>query len=204
MQRARGLVLSFTSLRNVFNSRSLYTNLVQFQQKVSAQSEVCNRMGQSESKRTMSSGYTTNEADQRAAKETRDAGASGKKTTLENIADVPRAEIDDGLQKYVLVKVQDEGGKDHWFVRGNCGAAYHNDAATPLVRLLEDKGVYYDVVGGGRILHDAAAKSIKVYGHSYGFPWAGGEYQHDKSCEVLREKYTDYKSSDIFFENEGY
>lgn len=211
MKRAVGLVCPYLNrnfFTNILNRRQITITSSCKQIRFTSSESGRRRMGQPESKKdlneNMASEYTTSAADQRAAQQTRDAGASGQKTTLENIQDIPKVEIDEGRQKYVLVKVQDEDGKDHWFVRGNCGAAYHNDAATPLVRLLEGKGVHYEVVGGGRIMHDAENKNIKVYGHSIGFPWAGGVYQHDRTCEVLREKFSDYKASDIYFENEGY
>ena len=72
----------------------------------------------------MMSGYTTNETDQANAAKTRAAGQIGSTTKLADIADIERAQIDDGLQKYVLVKVIDDTGTDHYFVRGNCAASY--------------------------------------------------------------------------------
>jgi hypothetical protein len=38
-----------------------------------------------------------------------------------------------------------------YLVRGNCGAEYHKDAAEPTLLMLEEAGVGYDVLGGGRI-----------------------------------------------------
>ena len=38
-----------------------------------------------------------------------------------------------------------------YLVRGNCGAEYHKDAAEPTLLMLEEAGVDYDVLGGGRI-----------------------------------------------------
>ena len=36
-------------------------------------------------------------------------------------------------------------------VRGNCDAEYHKDAAEPTLDKLQEAGISYDVVGGGRI-----------------------------------------------------
>jgi len=147
-------------------------------------------------------GPTTNALDQANAAATREAGQQGSSGSLEVLNAIPRVGIDDGLQKYVLMQVVDDSGKEHYFVRGDVTASYHNDAATPLVREFESKGIMYEVLGGGRILHEACNKTIKVYGHSYGFPWANGVYQHDKSVATLKQTYTDYNS--IYFDNDGY
>lgn len=73
-----------------------------------------------------------------------------------------------GIQKYVLVQAG-----DRYFVRGDPRAAYHKDAALPLINELRNLGVAHEVLGGGRIVHDPANQQIKIYGHSFGFPWQG-------------------------------
>lgn len=80
-------------------------------------------------------------------------------------------EIEIGVQKYVLIAVNP--GTDHttYLVRGHCSAAYHKDAARQTTTELSEVGISYNVLGGGRIDHNAAAKTILVFGFSYGFPW---------------------------------
>jgi len=38
-----------------------------------------------------------------------------------------------------------------YLVRGNCDAEYHKDAAEPTLDKLQESGIGYDVLGGGRI-----------------------------------------------------
>mmetsp|Transcript_25078 Transcript_25078/g.78235 ORF Transcript_25078/g.78235 Transcript_25078/m.78235 type:complete len:185 (-) Transcript_25078:16-570(-) len=83
-----------------------------------------------------------------------------------------------GIQKYVLVQAG-----DRYFVRGDPRAAYHKDAALPLINELRNLGVAHEVLGGGRIVHDPANQQIKIYGHSFGFPWQGAP-RHDLSAAV--------------------
>ena len=84
----------------------------------------------------------------------------------------PAVAIDIGTQKYVLIEAEGPNpGQRTYLVRGNIRAEYHKDAARDTVRELGSLGIRYRVLGGGRIKHDADKKSIRVYGHSYGFPW---------------------------------
>ncbi|KAJ8985584.1 hypothetical protein NQ317_015075 [Molorchus minor] len=53
------------------------------------------------------------------------------------------------------------------------------------------------VLGGGRINHDAAAKSIKVYGYSQGY----GKADHRVAVDVLKMQYPGY---DVSYSDEGY
>lgn len=78
-----------------------------------------------------------------------------------------------------------EGPPVH-LVRGKNGCPYHKDVAAPLVRELQQRGLRYEVLGGGRIQHDAESKRVLVYGYSMGFPWMGA-FRHDITAEVLRQ-----------------
>jgi phosphohistidine phosphatase len=112
------------------------------------------------------------------------------------------AEIDNGTQKYVLIEATDPTtGQSVHLVRGSVAAAYHKDAARNTVRALKEAGWPYNVLGGGRINHDAGRKEILVYGHSFGFPWQG-DFRHDISTTVLKKSFLDYTS--IEWSNEGY
>ena len=103
--------------------------------------------------------------------------------------------IDEGIQKYVLVQAG-----ERYFVRGNARAAYHKDAARSLVDELGALGVAHEVLGGGRIQADLANKKIKIYGHSFGFPWQGA-YRHDLSAAVVRDAHPD---CEVTTSDEGY
>ena len=65
---------------------------------------------------------------------------------------------------------------------------------------LDELGVRYEVLGGGRIKHDSAAKKIEIYGFSYGFPWAD-EPRHDLSAEAVRAAFPDFE---VTTSNAGY
>jgi phosphohistidine phosphatase len=51
----------------------------------------------------------------------------------------------------------------------------------------------YEVVGGGRISHSSAEKTIRVYGVSNGFPWENGVSKHPISAELLKSEYPGYE-----------
>ena len=106
-----------------------------------------------------------------AAMRTRDAGGAD----AVDCSQFPPVAIDvPGTQKYVLIQLSTDPLQ--YLVRGNCDAQYHKDAAEPTLDQLDAAGVGYDVLGGGRIQADASR--IKIYGHSYGFPWQG-DPRHD-------------------------
>ena len=124
---------------------------------------------------------TTNAADQaRAAAMRGGAGGAGGASAD---ADIPSCEISDGVQKYVLIQLN---GGARYLVRGNPAASYHADAANPTCRLLGEREIQYEVLGGGRIDYKKAQNEAHVYGFSYGFPWQGA-YKHDITADVMRE-----------------
>ena len=77
-------------------------------------------------------------------------------------------ELQEGVQKYVLISASD-GDDQRWFVRGNCSAEYHKDAAQPTAYELQGAGLEVTITGGGRVKLDSDEKTIHVYGFSYGF-----------------------------------
>ena len=139
--------------------------------------------------RAMGDFTTTPEERAEAAAMRKTAGASTVAPTVASCA------IGQGIQKYVLVQAG-----DRYFVRGNTRAAYHKDAARPLVDELTAMGVAHEVLGGGRIQADLANKKIAIYGHSIGFPWQG-EFRHDLSAAVVAEAYPD---AEVTTSNGGY
>mmetsp|Transcript_22098 Transcript_22098/g.71507 ORF Transcript_22098/g.71507 Transcript_22098/m.71507 type:complete len:211 (-) Transcript_22098:96-728(-) len=138
---------------------------------------------------------TTNEEDQQAARNMRRRAersgeeADAKMEAMEALSDedtLPSCSIDVGRFKYVLFRVDLPNGESRHLVRGVAGAAYHRDAAESTANLLDYLGARYRILGGGRIEHDAAARRVLIYGHSMGFPWANGVFQHEVSAEVVR------------------
>ena len=107
-------------------------------------------------------------------------------------------EIDDGVQKYVLIQATDpESEVSRYFVRGDVAAEYHKDAARATVDRMMDAGLKVNVTGGGRIRLSLAEKSVRIYGFSYGF----GLADHSISQQVCEGKYPGF---DISWSNEGY
>jgi hypothetical protein len=101
------------------------------------------------------------------------AGGGEGGAAVQSVAeDLPAVEIGvHGRFKYVLIEVATSDGGCRHVVRGVLGAQYHMDAAQPTLALLQGCGASFTVLGGGRIEHDPTAKTIQIYGHSYGFPW---------------------------------
>ncbi|MCP9262633.1 Sex-regulated protein janus-A [Dirofilaria immitis] len=117
------------------------------------------------------------------------------------LTDVPNAKIDpDGVFKYILIKIITGDRKSFeeretdrtWISRCD----YHGDV---LEETEKELGSNYELVclGGGRIKHESKNHNILVYGYSQGY----GPADHQKSVDILREKYPDYK---ISFSTEGY
>jgi hypothetical protein len=105
----------------------------------------------------------------------------------------------DSRFKYVLIKAKADEG-EVYLVRGHTQADYHADAAEATVNELQRRGVWYNVLGGGRIAHVADAKTLEVYGHSKGFPWQN-EFMHYVTADLCRAAYPDYTVS---WRNDGY
>ena len=140
--------------------------------------------------------FTTNEEDQREAAKLKDrlndqTRKRGAPTIRGNLPVVPHVTIDDGAHKYVLIEAERSGDLEY-FVTSRRGAAYHRNAAKPLIEQLESAG-YVDirVTGGGRIFWDEAKKAISIFGYSYSF--GQGEFQ---SCRInFSSKVSEGKSS---------
>ncbi|XP_043275106.1 14 kDa phosphohistidine phosphatase-like [Venturia canescens] len=119
-------------------------------------------------------------------------------TSLDKITDV---DIDaNGIFKYILVHVHDDVNKQSKpIVRGYAKCTWHADIYDEIANEIKPLGPGLDTecVGGGRINHDATAKSINVYGYSQGF----GKADHRISVDLLKKKYPDYV---ITWSDEGY
>lgn len=125
------------------------------------------------------------------------------------VSSIPEVDIDSsGVFKYILIKLT-TGTKDgdvltRDVVRGYADCSYHTDIDDRLESQLNQlkkagslENYMKRVLGGGRINHDAEAKTIKVYGYSQGF----GKADHTVTVEMLNKVYPDY---DITCSDEGY
>jgi phosphohistidine phosphatase len=166
----------------------------------------CLPLVQSRSKNKMS--CTTNEEDQREAARLqarlRDQAASKGSNVPPTAsgstnATIPNVTIADGAHKYVLMTAVKDNERQH-FVVSRKGAAYHRDAAEPMVESLERSG--YEsiaILGGGRIRLDRDNATISIYGYSYGF----GLADHALSKSIIQND-PRYEGYTITWSNEGY
>lgn len=156
--------------------------------------------------------YTTNEEDQREAarlqarlRSQAEHGAdyipteSTSSSTRSATPPIPNVIIDDGAHKYVLISAVRHNERQH-FVVSRRGAAYHRDAAEPIVEALE-RGGYTSIaiLGGGRIRLDKENSTISIYGYSYGF----GLADHELSKSII-QKDPRYEAFEITWSNDGY
>lgn len=142
---------------------------------------------------------TTNALDQAEAAAMRSAtggAASVSVGSSDAPLELPECVIEDGLQKYVLIHLPDEGKH---LVRGAVSATYHRDAARSTVEQLS--GTTYDIVGGGRILLDTENGVAKIYGYSMGFPWRDDVFRHDITADIVKRHYPDFT---VTTSDEGY
>mmetsp|Transcript_17656 Transcript_17656/g.40519 ORF Transcript_17656/g.40519 Transcript_17656/m.40519 type:complete len:157 (+) Transcript_17656:73-543(+) len=156
----------------------------------------------------MMSNFTTNEKDQteaakllaRLAKAAEEDGNDAK----DGVGDyqrIPNVTMAEGTHKYVLMSavLPDSNQRQH-FVVSRAFAAYHRNAAEPMVEALEANGYKaISITGGGRIALNTEKRTISVYGFSYGF----GLADHALSVSVIKsdEKYKDYE---VTWSNESY
>ncbi len=120
-------------------------------------------------------------------------------------------EIDqDATQKYTLIRTwvlkNEETVESSLLVRGNRFAEYHKETCRSLIHTINNLEVggmsfRYSVLGGGRIKHDSATKTILIYGYSYGFPWRDGEFRHDLAKKVVLERFPEFN---VETSNAGY
>ncbi|KAH7421552.1 hypothetical protein KP509_13G063500 [Ceratopteris richardii] len=96
---------------------------------------------------------------------------------------VPYVDIDEGVFKYVLIQVNDDMGNKKLIVRGDKSMAYHSDIFKHTRQVLMTLGLQAEVLGGGRISHDVAERSI----HVYGFSQAYGRANHAVTATLLRQ-----------------
>ena len=141
-------------------------------------------------------GFTTSVEDQANAAALK-AGASEGGAGASLLDAHPSVIIDEGTHKYVLIEAR-AGGDTKILVRMTADAPYHADVAKPYVNALRAAGADVDVPGGGRISHDPVAKTVSIFGFSYGF----GKADHAISADVCRTYFgEDYT---VTWSDEGY
>jgi phosphohistidine phosphatase len=118
---------------------------------------------------------------------------------------VPQVEIDEGVFKYVLLRLTDSSnGRSKLLVRGAVAAAYHNHilqhTKSQLQKLCPQGNLQLDVLGGGRIEHYADQKVVSVYGYSAAF----GPAVHEVTAALLQRWYPFYDAANITWSYEGY
>lgn len=105
------------------------------------------------------------------------AGEKGKErlssdALIQALNEIPIAEVDFGRNKYVVLRVEPDDVEQTWyFVRAKEYAEYHYMAADPLIAKLFALGLTeeeYEVLGGGRILHEDNSLFVYGYSNTYG------------------------------------
>ncbi|XP_050071414.1 sex-regulated protein janus-A-like [Anopheles maculipalpis] len=115
---------------------------------------------------------------------------------------VPVVEIDEGIFKYVLIKVYGKEKTDgsepsKLIVRGFDRAQWHSDIYDEVSSSLMGLGLETECLGGGRIENRPDLKQIKVYGYSQGY----GKADHAETRRLLLTKYPNHN---ITCSDEGY
>uniref|UniRef100_A0A1A9WT61 Sex-regulated protein janus-B n=1 Tax=Glossina brevipalpis TaxID=37001 RepID=A0A1A9WT61_9MUSC len=106
---------------------------------------------------------------------------------------VPSVDIEEGVFKYVLIKIKDKGTCDDaasfkTIVRGYKDCQWHSDIFERINASCQIMGLEAEVLGGGKIEHDPSAKKIKVYGQSQGY----GKADHEETKKILLSQYPNY------------
>lgn len=112
--------------------------------------------------------------------------AEGDSKTLDSF---PACLVSTGVFKYVQVHAIAPDGTRKVIVRAAPGS-FHADVAEPLCEELREKGLRYEIPGGGRIRRDDDNKEIEIYGHSKGF----GMPDHSVSAAICRGHFPGYKA----------
>lgn len=105
-----------------------------------------------------------------------------------------------GAHKYVLLQASSDDTGTQYFVTSRQNAAYHRNAAEPMIAQLEEAGFYdIEVTGGGRIRLNEEEQRISIFGFSYGF----GPADHAISRRIVLED-PRYRDFDVQTSNDGY
>ncbi len=147
------------------------------------------------------------------------AASSSSSSSAIPFPHIPPAEIDEGVFKYVLMRLSREGDGVRFIVRGSLSAHYHDDvfqaSKAEILAHPDSKGLLVSCAGGGRIKHvveeekagaaeggeqrreEKKRRTIEVYGYSVGY----GRAEHEVSAQVLRGA---FPGAEVSWSNEGY
>lgn len=98
---------------------------------------------------------------------------------------LPAVALDAGTFKYVLIRaLSADGSNSTLLLRGDTRAAYHNHIlqAAKAEAAAVDPGLRLEVVGGGRMEHQAEVGLVSIYGFSAAF----GQAPHEVSAALLQ------------------
>ncbi|CBZ50122.1 putative 14 kDa phosphohistidine phosphatase [Neospora caninum Liverpool] len=153
-----------------------------------------------------STSLQTSEVPQGSASVSQPSGESGDQPTISGgdedlvtfLKGLPKVRVEDGVQKYVLIRVDPEQNETKRFettiylVRGNPQAEYHYQCALDTIKELESKGIEAEVQGGGRIECRMKDRQIEIYGHSYQY----GRADHSITAQLIKQFFgSDYQVS---------
>ena len=120
------------------------------------------------------------------------------------------------LRVYCDSETEEDERDEKDIVRGYQFAEYHADVYDKTESEVTSVGLDCECLGGGRIEHRPGEKYIKVTSHThlpaltdtfhgslqvYGYSMGFGKANHERSVEILKTKYKDYK---IEWSDEGY
>ncbi|MCO5560757.1 hypothetical protein L7F22_014377 [Adiantum nelumboides] len=97
--------------------------------------------------------------------------------------EVSPVEIDEGVFKYILIRVSDSKGNQKLVVRGNKRMSYHADIFNHTKDKLKAFELQVEVLGGGRIEHHLGERVILVYGFSQAY----GRANHAVTVALLNQ-----------------
>ncbi|XP_018797528.1 PREDICTED: sex-regulated protein janus-A-like isoform X2 [Bactrocera latifrons] len=111
---------------------------------------------------------------------------------------VPSVDIEEGVFKYVLIKVYgNDDSLNKNIVRGYADCQWHSDIYDRASESCKGLGLETECLGGGRIEHNPNLKLIKVYGYSQGF----GKADHAETRRLLLDKFPLYS---VEISDDGY
>ncbi|KAI5076772.1 hypothetical protein GOP47_0008837 [Adiantum capillus-veneris] len=111
--------------------------------------------------------------------------------------EVSSVEIDEGVFKYILIRVSDGKGNQKLVVRGNKRMSYHADIFNHTTDKLRALKLQVEVLGGGRIDHHVTERVILVYGFSQAY----GQANHAVTVALLKQWFPFHT---ISFDWDGY
>ncbi|KAG8469399.1 hypothetical protein KFE25_005854 [Diacronema lutheri] len=141
---------------------------------------------------------TTNDEDQaRAAALRADAQQVTSAATSDALDAFDAVDVRSGTYKYVLINASAPGSAARKVLLRSGPGGYHVEVATPTVEALKSAGLLSEIPGGGRIARDDAAKTISIFGFSYGF----GKGDHALAAELCRGAFPGYE---VTWTDDGY